>query len=453
MQEDKMSFRQVTLMTSLFGLAVAVAAGCGDSAVEGGGNTGANGSGGGGGGEPSAEQELEGDLDTITLTKNTKYTLKGVVSVAAGKTVTIEPGTLIVGDKASLGTLVVQRGGKLIAEGTAAEPIVFTSALPEGEREAGDWGGVVLLGKAPINEAGGEAEVEGFTNPQLYGGDDPADNSGSLKYVRIEFGGIEIAPDNEINGLTLAGVGSGTKVDFVQVSNSLDDCFEFFGGTVNASHLVCYRNGDDGFDFDSGYVGSLQFLFLQQDPSGSDDSNGLECDNDSDEPTVTPVTNPKISNITLCGQNGDQPKQQYGFLFRRGFHATVTNALVVGFEAGVDIRDAETEVTLTNSLFLDMSVQPIAYVEDKPKTDDGNPDEDDDGDFDEIAWFEEGAGNDVTGPDMAGCFASTPAPGPAAMIPGGAPVGSGADASATFIGAFEDASDTWLDGWTSFASN
>lgn len=446
-----MSFRRVSLITSLFGLTVALGAGCGDSGNEGGGNTGGGGT---GGGAPSETEELEGDLETRTLTKDTKYTLKGVVSVGDGQTLTIEPGTIIVGDKASLGTLVVQRGGKLVAEGTAEEPIVFTSALPEGEREAGDWGGVVLLGKAPINEAGNEAEVEGFTNPQLYGGDDPADSSGSLKYVRIEFGGIEIAADNEINGLTLAGVGTGTKIDFIQVSNTLDDCYEFFGGTVNAKHLVCYRNGDDGFDFDSGYVGSLQFLFLQQDPSGADDSNGLECDNDSDEPTVTPVTNPKISNITLCGQNGDQAKQQYGFLFRRGFNATISNAIVAGFEAGVDFRDVPpTEVTLTNSLFLESSVEAIAYVEDQPKTDDGNPDEDDDGGFDEIAWFTEGTGNAAEGPSMAGCFESNPAPGPAERIEGGAPVGSGADASATFIGAFENADDKWLDGWTSFAAN
>jgi hypothetical protein len=451
MQEDKMSFPRVALVTSLFGLAVAFGVGCGDSGSEGGGNTGGGGT---GGGAPSETETLEGDLETMTLTKGTTYTLKGVVKVGEGKTLTIEPGTTIVGDKASLGTLAIQRGGKLIAEGTAEEPIVFTSALPEGEREAGDWGGVVLLGKAPINEAGGEAEVEGFTDPQLFGGEDPADSSGSLKYVRIEFGGIEIATDNEINGLTLAGVGSGTKIEYVQVSNTLDDCFEFFGGTVNVKHLVCFRNGDDGFDFDSGYVGSMQFLFLQQDAAGSGDWNGLEGDNDADEPTVTPVTSPKISNITLCGQNGDQAKQQYGFLFRRGFKATITNALVAGFEAGVDIRDVPpTAVTVTNTLFLESSVEPIAYVEDKPKTEDGNPDEDDDGGFDEIAWFEEGEGNAVTGPDMAGCFASTPAPGPAERIEGGTPVGSGADTSATFIGAFENADDKWMDGWTSFAAN
>ncbi|MFO0550593.1 MAG: hypothetical protein U0271_19520 [Polyangiaceae bacterium] len=421
---------------------------CGDDAA-GGGGSGASG-GGGAGGAP-AEQELSGELADRTLSKDTKWVLKGVVSVPDGVTLTIEPGTTIVGDKASLGTLVVQRGGKLDAEGTADEPIVFTSALPAGERSAGDWGGVVLLGKAPINEPGGEAEVEGFQDAQLYGGSNAADSSGTLRYVRIEFGGIEIAPDNEINGLTLAGVGSGTTIDFVEVRHTLDDCFEFFGGTVNVSHLVCYRNGDDGFDFDQGYQGSLQFLFLAQDPTIADDANGLEADNDKDDPAVTPVTNPKISNITLCGQNGDQAKQQYGFLFRRGFHGTVVNALVTGFEAGVDFRDVPpTEVDVTHTLFLDGSVADIAYIEDKPKTDAGLPDEDDDGGFDEVAWFEDGAGNSTEGPDLSGCFAATPDPFPPSRIEGGTPVGSGVDTSATFVGAFADEDDDWMAGWTAF---
>lgn len=436
-------------------LIASLSAACGDSGTggDGGGAAGGGATGGGNTGGGSAAQDLSGELDDMTLTKDTVYTLVGVVSVPAGKTLTIEPGTRIVGDKGSLGTLVVQRGGKLVAEGTKAEPIVFSSALPEGERGAGDWGGVVLLGRAPINEAGGEAEVEGFTDPQLYGGTDAADSSGSLTYVRIEFGGIEIAPDNEINGLTLAGVGHGTRIDFVQVKSTLDDCFEFFGGTVNVSHLVCYRNGDDGFDFDQGYAGKMQYLFLQQDPTSADDSNGFECDNDKDVPDVAPITSPTISNITLCGQNGDQAKQQYGFLFRRGCHGKVSNAVIAGFEAGVDFRDAPaTAVDLDHSLITMSSVESIAYVEDKPKTDAGAPDEDDDGGFDEIGWFEEGAGNTTEGPDFSGCFAATPNPLPTTTIAGGTP-GAGLDTTATFVGAFKDSGDDWLAGWTDWSAN
>ncbi len=425
---------------------------CGDDAE----GTGAGSQGGGGGGAQQ-EQTLEGALDTMSLTADTTWRLKGVVTVPAGKTLTIEPGTTIVGDKGTLGTLVVQRGGKIMAEGTADKPIVFTSAVPKGSRSPGDWGGVVLLGKAPINEAGGEAEIEGFTDPQTYGGGaspDPNDNSGSLKYVRIEFAGIEIAPDNEINGLTLGGVGKGTKIDFVQVKSALDDCFEFFGGTVDAKHLVCYNNQDDGLDFDSGYTGSIQFYFHRSDPAIADEANGLECDNDKDNPAVTPITNPTISNITLCGQNGDQAKQQYGMLFRRGFHATITNAVVTGFEAGVDFRNTpDTAVTMSNSLFVGNKVHNVAYPETDPKTDDGLPNEDDDSMFDEAAWFAEGTGNTETGA-IGDCWAATPDPAPSATIAGGTPSGSGFDTSATYIGAFKDKSDTWMTGaWVDWSAN
>jgi len=449
-----MNFRRACIMTSLLLGAAAVVSACEDEGSSGGGGYGSGGGDGGGGGAAAEEQDLEGTLETMILKRGTKYTLRGLVSVPAGATLTIEPGTVIAGDKATLGTLVIQRGGKIDAQGTADEPIVLTSALPAGEREAGDWGGLVILGRAPINEAGGEAEIEGFQDPQLFGGDDPSDSSGTLKYVRIEFGGVEISDGNEINGLTLGGVGAGTTVDFVQVSNTLDDCFEFFGGTVNASHLVCHRNGDDGFDFDSGYTGSLQFLFLQQDPSIADDANGFESDNDSDDPEVTPVTNPTISNVTLCGQDGDQPKQQYGFLFRRGFNATIVNALVVGFEAGVDFRDVPpTSVDLTHTVILGSSVEDIAYAEEDPETDDALPTEDDDEGFDEIAWFTEGEGNTTEGPSMAGCFSGTPSPAPSTMIAGGEPLGDGADKGATFIGAFADGDDNWMGGWTSFETD
>lgn len=431
-----------------------LAGACGDDGGDEGGKGGDTSEGGSGGGSSSQSQELEGELSSMTLTSDKKWVLNGIVSVPNGVTLTIEAGTTIVGDKATLGTLVVQRGGKIQAEGTEDAPIVFTSALPEGEREAGDWGGLVLLGRAPINEAGGEAEVEGFQDPQLFGGDEAGDSSGSLKYVRIEFGGIELSDGNEINGLTLAGVGSGTKIDYVQVKNTLDDCFEFFGGTVNASHLVCYHNGDDGFDFDSGYVGSLQFLFLVQDPSIADDANGLEADNDADDPEASPVTNPKISNITLCGQNGDQAKQQYGFLFRRGFKATIVNAIVSGFEAGVDFRDVPpTQVDLSHTLFLDNTVENVAYVEDQPVSDDALPSEDDDGAFDEIEWFMSGEGNDASGPDMSACFGATPFALPDSMLVGGTPVGDGVDKSATYIGAFADPGDDWTVGWTDYAAD
>lgn len=420
-------------------------------------STGANGSGagsqGGGGMVNNKETEtVSGDIDAnTTWTSDKNYLMSGTIRVRSGATLTIEPGTTIYGEKASTGALVVSQGGKLIAEGTPDEPIVFTSELPSGQRAAGDWGGVVILGRAPINEAGGTAAIEGFTTDEIYGGSDPDDDSGSLEYVRIEFSGIEISPDNEINGLTFGGVGRGTNVSFVQVRHTLDDCFEFFGGTVDADHLVCYRNGDDAFDFDQGYIGNLQFLFLQQDPNLADDTHGFEADNDKEAPDTTPVTNPTIYNVTLCGQNGDMPVQQYGFLFRRGFNATIGNTIVTGFEAGVDFRDTPfTDVTLTDSTFFGNSVENIAYVEDGSNED---TQEDDDDGFDERAWFLGGAGNDEVDPGLMDCFASEPMPMPASEIAGGTPP-AGFDTSATYRGAFKDGSDNWLEGaWTSWSAN
>jgi hypothetical protein len=443
-----MSLRILGLGTMTALAAVAIA--CGDSSDDA-----ATGGTGGSGAGTGTSATLEGALDTMTLTADKTWRLQGVVTVPAGKTLTIEPGTTIVGDKGSLGTLVVQQGGKIIADGTKDAPIVFTSAVPAGSRAPGDWGGVVILGKAPINEGTGTAEVEGFTDAQTYGGTDANDSSGSLKYVRIEFSGIEIAPDNEINGLTLAGVGRGTVVDHVMVKSTLDDCFEFFGGTVNASHLVCYNNQDDGLDFDQGYVGSIQFYFHRSDPTVADDANGIEADNDADDPTVAPVTNATIANATFCGQNMDQPKQQYGFLFRRGFTGTIVNTYVTGFEAGVDFRNVPpTSVNVSYTIFTGNTVHNVAYIEDKPKTDDGLPDEDDDSAFDELAWFGTGTGNSQEGPALASCFSASPDPRPATTIPGTAPSGQGLDTSASYIGAFRDASDDWMTGaWVDFAAN
>ena len=169
---------------------------------------------------------------------------------------------------------------------------------------------------------------------------------------------------------------------------------------------------------------------------------------------TTPITNPTISNITLCGQHSDKPKQQYGFLFRRGFHANVMNAFVTGFEAGVDFRNTpDTAVTLTNSVMVGNTVNNVAYPETDPATDDKLPTEDDDGGFDEIAWFTEGTGNSETGA-IGDCWAATPDPAPATTIPGGTPSGSGFDASANYVGAFKDKSDTWMTGaWIDWSAN
>jgi hypothetical protein len=234
-----------------------------------------------------------------TFTANEKYLLKGFVYVTTGVTLTIEAGTIIKGDKDSKGTLVVETGGKLIAEGTAQKPIVFTSNQPKGQRTYGDWGGVVLAGKAPVNQT--SPTMEGGIRG-TYGGTDASDNSGSLKYVRIEFCGIAFQPDKEINGLTLYGVGAGTTLQYIQVSYSGDDSFEWFGGTVNAKYLVAYRGFDDDFDTDFGFSGKVQYGVALRDPSFADKStsNGFESDNfDPGVPATALITKPIFANMSI----------------------------------------------------------------------------------------------------------------------------------------------------------
>ncbi|MBU3714495.1 MAG: hypothetical protein FGM46_06050, partial [Ferruginibacter sp.] len=215
-----------------------------------------------------------------TWTSNNVYLIQGLIYVKNGATLTIQPGTKILGDKSvANSSLVITKGSKINAVGTSSNPIVFTSNQPAGSRALGDWGGLVILGKGTLNRPGGTANIEGIAasdDTQYGGGSNPdnEDNSGNLKYVRIEYGGYVFAQDQEINGLTLGAVGRNTIIDYVQCSFINDDAFEWFGGTVNASHLVSYRCLDDDFDTDFGYSGSVQFALSVRDPQISDQSSG-----------------------------------------------------------------------------------------------------------------------------------------------------------------------------------
>ncbi len=260
-------------------------------------------------------EELTGDISSSrTLTADKKYLLKGFVYVTNGATLTIEPGTVIMGDKATKGSLVVTRGAKINAVGTATKPIVFTSALAAGARAAGDWGGVILLGKAPINPSGGEAKIEGGLTATAggdekiyfgFGGTDANDNSGTMKYVRIEFAGIAFSPDNEINGLTMGGVGAGTTISYVQVYRSGDDAYEWFGGTIAGDHLVATYSWDDDFDTDFGFSGHVQFSVSQRAAAIADvsGSNGFESDNDGNGSTNAPQTKAMFSHAISLNQS------------------------------------------------------------------------------------------------------------------------------------------------------
>lgn len=285
--------------------------------------------------------EIKGE---VTWKASEKYLLKGFVYVTDGAVLTIEPGTVIFGDKDTKGTLVVERGGKIIAEGRADAPIVFTSNLPAGSRGYGDWGGLVIAGKAPTNQVG--ASMEGGIRG-TFGGSDPNDNSGVLKYVRIEFAGIAFQPDKEINGLTLYGVGKGTKINYIQVSYNGDDAFEWFGGNVDSKYLVSFRTWDDDFDTDWGFQGKIQFGFAVRDKNFADKStsNGFESDNfDPGTPGNDPFTAPVFANVTcyVADTASQIPSPglgsgQYGrgLHLRRNTRTSTFNSVFVGFPEGL----------------------------------------------------------------------------------------------------------------------
>ncbi|MCE3283297.1 MAG: hypothetical protein K0Q66_2034 [Chitinophagaceae bacterium] len=319
---------------------------------------------GGGTGTTGQTITLQGRIngDTLLRKQNT-YILKGVVYMVGNHTMTIEPGTVIKGSftGADVGALVITRGSKLVAAGTATEPIIFTSAAPN--PQAGDWGGVVVLGKAPINSSfngtTGLLQVEGGVDNAngdgLAGSGDavaPApvanDNSGTLSYMRIEYAGYAFQPDKEINSLTLAGVGSGTTIDHIQVAYAKDDAYEWFGGTVNAKYLVAYKTQDDDFDTDNGYSGKVQFGLVLRDSMIADISNSeaFESDNNASGTTVSPKTTAIFSNITAIGPRATSSGIGSS-LFRGAAHIrrntgiSVFNSIIMGWPRGIEL-DATT---------------------------------------------------------------------------------------------------------------
>ena len=298
--------------------------------------------------EPPVSNELNGTLDTdMRLTADKTWILKGYVYVPDGKTLTIEPGTVIKSDVTQKGALCIERGGKIMAEGTADKPIVFTSGKEPGSREPGDWGGVVILGKAPTNRTT-TAVIEGGLD-RVYGGSDAADNSGVLKYVRIEYAGVAAFPNSEINGLTLAGVGSGTTIEHIQVSYGNDDAYEFFGGTVNAKYLIAFGTADDDFDFDYGYTGKIQFGIALRNPAfvdNGDAGNGIEADNDGSGTNAEPFTRPTLSNFTFIGPNnapGTLENHNFGNRWRRAVRFGLHNSVMLGWQkAGFSMESDAT---------------------------------------------------------------------------------------------------------------
>ncbi len=288
---------------------------------------------------------LEGQITTDqTLEASNTYELRGGVSVVDGVTLTIEAGTRIVAGNTGgvFAYLAIEQGAKIMAEGTANQPIVFTSN--KSTPNPGDWGGLLLAGKAPINRGNvATTEVANLT----YGGTDSADNSGILRYVRLEYTGGKINADAEYNGLSLYGVGNGTTIEYIQAFNGNDDGIEFFGGTVNLKYALVTGAGDDSFDWTDGWVGNGQFWIAQQTSNAGD--RGIEADNLKSDNAATPFSNPTLSNITLIGAEDGDGKNK-GILFRRGTKAAIYNMIIKGFPSkGIEFNDDQTFTNLNSN--------------------------------------------------------------------------------------------------------
>lgn len=304
-----------------------------------------------GSGSSGGVVEVSTDITTATTwTADKIYLLKGNIFVTGNATLTIQPGTIIKGDKSTKGALIITRGAKIDATGTATKPIVFTSSIAAGARSAGDWGGLILLGKAK-NNLGTSVPIEGIsdaTDKGKHGGTDDADNSGTLKYVRVEYAGIPLGPDNEINGVTFGSVGSGTTIDYVQVYRSGDDAFEWFGGAVNAKHLIAVDSWDDDFDTDNGFSGKIQFGLAQRLASTADvsGSNGFESDNNAAGDNTVPQTSAVFSNMTIigpvdkAGAGSINANFQHAAQIRRNSAISILNSILAGYTEGVFYDDA-----------------------------------------------------------------------------------------------------------------
>src|SRR6186713_1079340 len=320
---------------------------------------------GGGGGTTGQTITISGKINAdTTFRKGNTYILKGLVYIKGNHTLTIEPGTVIKGSfsGADVAALIITRGSKIMAVGTETEPIIFTSSAPN--PQSGDWGGIVLCGRASINASyngiNGLYQVEGGIDNAdgdgLAGSGDgsPAttpvdnDNSGTLKYVRIEYAGYAYQPDKEINSLTMACVGSGTTIDHIQVVYAKDDAYEWFGGTVNCKYLIAYKTQDDDFDNDNGFKGKVQFGLAMRDSVIADISNSetFESDNNASGTTATPKTSAIFCNITSIGPRATLSNIGSTYFrgaahIRRNTAMSLFNSIILGWPRGVEI-DATT---------------------------------------------------------------------------------------------------------------
>lgn len=434
--------------------------------------------------------EVTADITTnTTWTRDNLYRLNGFIHVQNGATLTIQAGTRIVGDFETLGSsLFILRGARIVANGTAAEPIVLTSSREPGQREAGDWGGLVIVGNGVVNRTAPvilEGTGTNAENPPVdyAGGNDNSDNSGTLRYVRVEFAGHQTATDAELNSFTFAAVGSGTTLEFLQSLNGLDDSFEFFGGAANLKNLVSYNSGDDHFDMSEGFVGRIQFAIAYQtrtviprsgagnvssDPQGieNDGCAGANCTNGQNS---LPLNVPMVANATLVGPPSTVTNSSgnVGMMLRRGTGGFYVNNVVARWgRAGISLRDQATldRVTEGNLVLRNILVaeSPVLFQAASGSTVQGTVD----GTANALALETATTATSLFAalpagePANAAALDFTPAQGSAAAS-GGLETFTGtiADKAAGFVtgtpyrGAAAPGGTKWWEGWTSFAVN
>ena len=393
---------------------------------------------------------------STTWDSSTSYVLDGMVFVESGATLTIRPGTQVFGKPGS--ALVVTRDAKINAQGTRQEPIVMTSVKPAGSRQRGDWGGLVLLGNAPLNT--GPSHIEGIPEHDPrggFGGNAEQDSCGVLKYLRIEFAGYEISQDNELNGLTLGGCGAATLISHVQVHMGLDDGIEFFGGSAGLSHAVISNPGDDGLDWDRGWHGNGQFIVVQM---GADEGdNAIEADSLKSDNDALPRSRPTLSNVTLVGAKTQ--RAQRGLLLRRGTGGDLRNFMITGFSReALDVRDQATARLLASN-----ELQMQGWLVSDPAGRffaDESGEADDDGGFDEASALPAERHNKLTRLPTLGSVAQlaqapnfTPALNSLAdSVHTSIPQGEFWDEGANYAGAVRPGErNSWLDGWTAYPMN
>lgn len=284
---------------------------------------------------------LDKDItENVTLETGKNYTLNGGIHVKAGATLTIQPGvTITAKHDGTVDYILVEQGAKIDAQGTASQPIVMTSE----KKEAGAWGGLHICGYAHTNNGSGSSEIGNAP----YGGNNDADNSGTLKYIRLEYTGYAFDEEHEANGVSFYGVGNGTTVEHLQAYKGSDDGFEFFGGSVNVKYLVATSCSDDSFDWTEGWNGKAQFLVAyQEEPTslGYDCDCLMECDNNGTNFAATPVAHPVIANATLIGNGGDAQ----GVRLRAGTEVELYNTIITGKGKALSVETDETENALKN---------------------------------------------------------------------------------------------------------